>query len=361
MNIEISLSDERYFRLFIGKRVLFEDLFESNGTIPLFSANVHHPFGYIHKSNITDFSTNHILWGIDGNFEFSIKPKEEVFATTDHCGTIKILDDKILPEFLLYQLEQKKYEYGFDRTLRASITNMCKVTIKIPINADGSLNRDLQYETTQKYLAIKEIRQELKMRIDELNDSIIEIEKGCRCEKVNTSRIFNFPKTNSGITKEFCLDKKIIGPIPVYGCSRSEKDVMGHIKDNLKGVRYYEDCIAWNRNGASTGYFFYRLGRFTTNEDHRVMEIKPDYRGQLYEPYLRYILRNEVRKLGYGWENKLGKARIADINIEIPLGDDGSFDIEKQKEIANKYDKIYEMKNEIIQQLQNIVNTVVEI
>jgi hypothetical protein len=60
------------------------------------------------------------------------------------------------------------------------------------------------------------------------------------------------------------------------------------------------------------------------------------------------------------WD-KLGKARIADINIEIPIEDGGGFDIEKQKEIANKYDKIYEMKNEIVQQLQNIVNAVVEI
>jgi len=175
MKKEISLSDERYFRLFIGKRVLLEELFKSSGTIPLYSANVLQPFGYVKESNIRDLSTNYILWGIDGDFKFNIKHRGELFATTDHCGAIKVLDDSIIPEFLLYQLEQKKYEYGFDRTLRASITNMKIVTINIPVNDDGSFNRSAQEEIAKKYMAIKEMREDLTQQLQNIINTTVEI------------------------------------------------------------------------------------------------------------------------------------------------------------------------------------------
>jgi type I restriction enzyme M protein len=175
VNRDISLSDKIYFKLFIGKRVLFEEVFKSTGTVPLYSANVIRPFGYVKESNVEDLSNNHILWGIDGNFEFSIKRKGEIFATTDHCGAIKILDDSIIPEFLLYQLEQKKHEYGFDRTLRASITNMKMVTLSIPVNDDGTFDQDVQRKIAQKYIAVKEMRDELAQQLQNIINTVVEI------------------------------------------------------------------------------------------------------------------------------------------------------------------------------------------
>ena len=87
---EVSLNDPSLFNLFIGERVLKHELPQLSGDIPLYSANVFDPFGYINKTNIEDFSYPCILWAIDGNFEFNIIPHSHIFATTDHCGTIKI-------------------------------------------------------------------------------------------------------------------------------------------------------------------------------------------------------------------------------------------------------------------------------
>ncbi len=91
MKKEISLKDKEYFELFIGKRVLKRQIFRSKGKIPVYSANVFKPFGYLEKGNIEDFSHDYVLWGIDGNFEFNIIKKGIKFATTDHCGAIKVL------------------------------------------------------------------------------------------------------------------------------------------------------------------------------------------------------------------------------------------------------------------------------
>ncbi|MBZ0196870.1 MAG: N-6 DNA methylase, partial [Ignavibacteriaceae bacterium] len=151
----VSLSDRTYFNLAIGRRLLKKDLFYGKGnnraTIPAFSANVFKPFGYVEKSNISEFNNPFILWGIDGEFELSYKPKGEIFAATDHCGTIEVLDENLNPEFILLSLKLVKYQYGFDRGLRANLKNVGNVSIDIPVNEKDDF--DLE---TQKYLVDSE-------------------------------------------------------------------------------------------------------------------------------------------------------------------------------------------------------------
>jgi len=358
MKKEISLNDKRYFKIAIGRRVLKKQVFHPKGEVPLYSANVFKPFGFVKKpiKSIEDFENNYVLWGIDGKFEFNVKQKGEKFAITDHCGAIKILDPSIVAEYLVYQLEVKKYEMGFDRTLRASLANMKTVTVNVPVKPDGSFDRDAQLELVKKYSFLKDMRQDVQAQIDELSEASIELDEVSTFETVKASRIFDFPKTNSSVTKRLCRDNA--GNIPVYGCSQSEEAVLGWIKDNVKGVRYYRDSLSWNRNG-SVGRFFYRKGVFTTNEDQRVMKIKPEYRHQLDPFYLKYVLENEVRELGYGWSNKLGKTKMMTVDVRIPINEKGEFDLAKQKEIATKYEQIHQTKNSITQHLQELAEIVV--
>ena len=59
----LSLSDTEKFSVAIGKRVLDKELV-SDGSIPVYSANVAAPFGFIDKLLITDFSAPSVLWGL---------------------------------------------------------------------------------------------------------------------------------------------------------------------------------------------------------------------------------------------------------------------------------------------------------
>jgi hypothetical protein len=358
MKEEIALSDNKYFKICIGKRILKKQIFYSKGTVPVYSANVFKPFGFLDKPNgsITDFKRDYVLWGIDGNLEFNVKHKGKLFAVTDHCGAIKILDSSIIPEYLVYQLEIEKYKMGFDRTLRASLANMETITINIPIKADGSFDKETQLELVKKYVFMKEMRLDIQSQIDELSEAMIELDDKSPFKLVEATRIFSFPETNSHVTKRLCQEN--IGNIPVYGCSQSEESVLGYIKEDVQGIKYYKDSITWNRNG-TVGQFFYRQGVFTTNEDQRVMEIKPEFKEQLVPNYLKYILQNEVGKLGYGWTNKLGKTKMIDIKLRIPTNNKGEFDINKQREIAEKYERVYRTKDDIIQHLQSLSKIVV--
>lgn len=159
---EVSLGNETLFSLFIGRRVLKADIKHSEGTIPLYSANVFQPFGFVEKSNVDSFANSSLLWGIDGNFDLQYIPPEQPFATTDHCGTLQILDNSIVPEYLLYAIYQRKKEESFSRSFRASLTNMRDFRVRIPIREDESFDIEAQLDIAAAYSVAREKEIELK-------------------------------------------------------------------------------------------------------------------------------------------------------------------------------------------------------
>ena len=78
-------------------------------------------------------------------------------------------------------------------------------------------------------------------------------------------------------------------------------------------------------------------------------------------PYLRYAVEKELIKQDFGFSNKASKGKIKDIEIKIPITPQGKFDLAKQKEIAEKYKQIEEIKERIIKELEKIENIKVDI
>lgn len=168
-----SLGDKKLFKLRIGKRVLKDNLIKhaDSDLVPVFSANAIEPFGYISAPNRPPSAHNSILWGIDGNFNFNLIPKGRKYIITDHCGAIDILLDTILPDYLLYALQEEKRTNDFDRSFRASLTNIRKFQVRIPITADGSFDVDEQQRIATDYkelCRLKEQLNEAKTKMDDL-------------------------------------------------------------------------------------------------------------------------------------------------------------------------------------------------
>jgi type I restriction-modification system DNA methylase subunit len=147
----VALGDEALFRLFIGKRVLRKDVTADTSKVPVYSANVFEPMGYRDGSNIEDFEHPSILWGIDGNFAFSLIPPGTPFASTDHCGVIQILTPDLLPDFLLYAMYVRRFEESFDRSFRASLANMRRFVVTVPVDAAGAFDVQAQQELAVRY------------------------------------------------------------------------------------------------------------------------------------------------------------------------------------------------------------------
>jgi hypothetical protein len=148
----LNLGETEYFRLMIGDRVLRKDQVSSG--IPVYSANALVPFGAVARSNLTDFSRPSLLWGIDGVFGWNCIPAEEPFATTDHCGRLQIVDDRLSVDYVYAYLKATRGRYGFDRVFRASLRNMREdVTVAVPLDENGEPSLSRQRALAKEYWA----------------------------------------------------------------------------------------------------------------------------------------------------------------------------------------------------------------
>lgn len=118
----------------IGRRILNRELIQ-DGTIPVYSANVFSPFGYVNHSTISDFSSPSVLWGIDGDWMVNYVPSDSAFCPTDHCGVLKVVSDDFNPHFVKFVLQKEGKKMGFSRSYRASLDRIESMSIpKLPIS-----------------------------------------------------------------------------------------------------------------------------------------------------------------------------------------------------------------------------------
>lgn len=127
----VNLNDKKTFELQIGKRVLDSELTE-NGTIPVYSANVKKPFGYINKELLGDYTSDSVLWGIDGDWMVGFIPSGKAFYPTDHCGVLRVKSENIRAKILAFGLENEGRKVGFRREYRASLERVRNLQIPLP-------------------------------------------------------------------------------------------------------------------------------------------------------------------------------------------------------------------------------------
>ncbi|NLJ82148.1 MAG: N-6 DNA methylase [Bacteroidales bacterium] len=158
-NIRLSSSS---FEVRIGRRVLRRELIE-DGTIPVYSANVFEPFGYVNKELLTDYTLPYVVWGIDGDWMVNIIPAKTPFYPTDHCGYMRVLNPIIEVKYLAFALESEGQKIGFSRNFRASIDRIEGITIPLP-------------SLVEQQKVVSEI-EKIEVQISELENQIAEIPK----------------------------------------------------------------------------------------------------------------------------------------------------------------------------------------
>ena len=164
---KISLANTTMFDVSIGKRVLNSQLSES-GAIPVFSANVVEPFGYIDDLLIDDFSIPSVLWGIDGDWMTTYIAENKEFYPTDHCGVIRCKTSDVNPRYLSHILEKQGIQMGFSRTYRASIDRVKGITFTVT-------DRDTQDKIIDKIFEIERKIKENETRLETLAGKTSEI------------------------------------------------------------------------------------------------------------------------------------------------------------------------------------------
>ena len=158
------LSNNEIFSLAIGKRVLNSEL-KPNGVVPVYSANVITPFGYVNDDIIQDFSVPSILWGIDGDWMVNYISSETHFYPTDHCGVLRVLSDEISAKYLSFIFEKIGKEFGFCRKLRASIDRIAGISIELP-------DYDVQLKTISQIKVLEDEIHQAQLTIENVDKEI---------------------------------------------------------------------------------------------------------------------------------------------------------------------------------------------
>lgn len=175
--------------------------------------------------------------------------------------------------------------------------------------------------------------------------------------QVNLSRLFHFPSIN-GLTKKFINEHS--GEIPVYGGKIAEEPI-GYIADDLNDVKYFEKCLAWNREG-SVGYVFYHDHKFSTNDHHRPMILNSEFSSNIDLMYIRTTLQEILLSSGeFAWSKTASKDKISKLSIPIPIDNNGEFDLQAQKNISAQIEFVSQLKETFNHKRMQIINSNVSI
>lgn len=145
---------------------------------------------------------------------------------------------------------------------------------------------------------------------DDLKNTNLEVDIDTKdMLEIPVSELFDLSvRTNhSDFTKAFIDSNK--GDIPVYSASQDGNSVdYGRVKDNLKGIKYFENCLTWNIDG-SVGKAFYRKGKFTLSEKVIPLVLKQKYKECVSPEYVKMLLEQRALEYGFHYSHKAGKAK----------------------------------------------------
>jgi len=185
---EVKIIDTKFFEIISGglgmKRNEYAVLdTNKDKDIPIYTATLnpvaHFKSGSVKRQpNQASEELPHISFASDGdgtagtNIVFHTQP---YYINTSRL-TFKAVDESIYPEYIYFSIQDIKSKYGFDYKHKATLKNIGKIKIKIPIDENGEFDLDMQKEISEKRKMIQLLKADLKERFDQIINSKIDIE-----------------------------------------------------------------------------------------------------------------------------------------------------------------------------------------
>ncbi len=338
----------------IGESNITKSFLNSNrGKFPVYSGQTENNglFGYL---NTYKYDCSVITWATYGVHAGTLFVRNGKFNIgRNNCGLILKDEYKhiVSLNYVKNIAEQifknnAKGDVGTHRSLPQAIVN--KIKIPLP-TVDDKIDFDSQKEILKKYESIiltKQKVKEYKAKINELN---VEIKEKYNLKQFPFEKLFISKSGNSKLTKKVLEKNK--GDYVVYSANTKENGIFGYINT----FDHDEECIQITTNGVYAGTVFYReKHKFSINGDARLLIKKSE---NLDYQYLLFKVQKEFLKHNFDWENKPTVGKLKNITILIPVNKNNEYDLRTQKEVAEKYHKIENIKTAINIELDKISET----
>lgn len=358
------------FNLVRGKVISKEYISAHKGVYPVYSTQLHSPFGYIDSYM---YDGDYLIWNTDGLGGY-IRHVSGKFSITNIVGILIPKNDEVSSldyEFLRSYLQPlfrkcrkgREAELGKNEYTKVNSTMLKRLNIQIPvpITSLGDFDLEQQFRISALYKQTDSQKQVLLSKKEELKKTTITLPEldGYIYNQVRISDLFIPHNGNSKYTKEYCKNHQ--GNIPLF--SGNTEGVF----DMINTYDYDGEYLTWSKDGLA-GYIMLHNGKFALT-GHRGILIPTDKCIDVDLQYIKYVLEPVFRSNKKGREGDLGKNEYTTLNsdmikkmkdtISIPIKEDGTFDLEKQKELASKYQQIEAIKTGLINRILEITDIVI--
>ncbi len=344
---------------------------QNKGNYPIYSASNNSPLTYI---NTYDYDGQFMTWATNG-FAGYIKVIDGKFSFNADRGLLNPIKNNINLVYIKNILEPKlrelakgrKGEDGKDEFTKVYPSMIENVEIKIPIDNNGDFDVKAQEEIVFQIIYIEEIRLKIKEYKEQIKSLQIEIDNNFNCKKLKIDKVFDFQDGFSFRSDIYTANSQDIKLIRIQDVNKksnpktvriprtfdfSNKDKYWVNKDDfLLSLSGSFDIIQWK---GEEGYLNQRVTKISIKE-HLLDNFITGY-----EKILIKQIINHLNTLGKGSNNNLTKKDMFKVELSIPIKPNGDFDLDAQKEIANKYKKIEEIKNLIVVELDKLLDVDIE-
>ncbi len=341
------------------KNVLHKKITEN--LLPVYSASQdgNLVFGWLSKDSKWKVYKNILTWNKDGSSGI-VFYRQNKFIPYEKVKLLKIkkeFEKELDYLFLKYIIQDKLLSLKFDFNFKCSMERVLNTKIEIPVDQNEKFDLYEQRKIANKYEKIEQIKNILKEDYKKIKKLKINLSSNHETKPVSITDIFDPKKGNAKYTKKYMHNHK--GKYPIYSSQTSNLGQIGSIDT----YDHNEECFTWTTDGTYVGTVFYRNGKFSITTHCGILRVKEQYKNKLDFEYLNFILNQTLPnyKLGEGSNKRLGTERIKEISIEIPVKKDGEFDLNKQREIANKYKKIEQIKKNLQEDYERMISSKVQI
>lgn len=329
---------------------------EHEGTYPVYSATVGKPFGYMSTYTQDEPMLIVVNYGDSGTTYYVDDPLFSLGRNACGLRIKKEFKDQISLEYIKYVIEEKfkqmaKGEGGIKNLNQTMIKN---TVVKLP-QIESRFDFEYQKQIVENFKQVELYRQQLLLRVSQLNDISVNLSTKSGFINVPISKICSdLPRGNSKYTKTYCRENN--GNYPLY--SATNNGPLGFMNSYDYDGEYLTICI----NGIAGKITIFNC-KFSTNADRVVLlpleNIDIKYIKYVAEPILRSVNKGRIGDKGKNEYTKLTPQMILSSEIPMPINENGEFDIKRQKEFAQKYDQIEEIKKNLVDKITELTNIVI--
>jgi len=174
-HLPIQLTDKKYFKHYSAysatnldlTKIKYSEIDTKNpNDIPLYSA-ARKPVAYIKRQAKEPLKATkehpHISFATDGESSAGthIFFHESEYYVNASRASFEVIDDKILPEYVLCYIQDIKKKYGYDFKHKATWNNISEIEILIPTTESGEFDIDAQKKFAEHYVRVHELKHKI--------------------------------------------------------------------------------------------------------------------------------------------------------------------------------------------------------